>query len=73
MWRSCLAFTSHAHRHSHATTVVASETVPKLESCTAKSQFASKQNELSSSSGSEDNLENVKRVESDAFVRLQGA
>lgn len=62
-WRSCLALTSRASRHSHTTiTVVASETVPGLESCTAKSQFASKQNELSSSSGSEDNIENVKKV-----------
>lgn len=33
-----------------------------LESCAAGSWLALKQNELSSPSGSEDNLENVKRV-----------
>jgi len=58
-----LAVTSHARRHGHATSAaVASETAPGLQSRTDKPQLASKQHELSSSSGSEDNLENVKRV-----------
>lgn len=42
--------------------MMASKTTPGLESHTTESQPASKQNGLSILSGSEDNLENVKRV-----------